>query len=98
MPLFSFVCRSRRMRNYEIIGDGPRGHSVLQRRKRHAADFIPTYGGLRDTPTYHDAETGVGEKGGKDFYRKRGLAHRLSVAQKRLLHRQAVLLSEHAPR
>ena len=86
------------MRDYKVIGNRPRDHSALHCRKRHAADFIPAYSRLRNTPAYHDAETAVGEKGGKDFYRKRGFAHRTTVAQKRLLHRQAVLLSEHAPR
>src|SRR3989344_1141346 len=95
MPLFGCIRRGRGVRDYKVISNRPRGHSTLNCRKRHAADLVSAYGGLRDTPAYHDAETSVGEKSRKDFYRKRGFAYRAAVAQKRLLHRQAVLLSEH---
>ena len=86
------------MCDYKVVGDRPCVLCPLYGRKRHATDFVSTHGEFRHATTDHDPETTVPVFRGKYFYGKRGLAHRTTVAQKRLLYGEAIFFSEHGAR
>ena len=86
------------MRDYKIVSYRPRMSCYFYRAQCPAANFVPSCGEFCDAPTNHYPKPTVGENCLENFYGKGGFSYRLPIAQKCLLHRQAILFSEHAPR